>query len=266
MGNIQTNISRSTLTAFTEHLNTNITQINNTVSANCVSGNILTLNIGGAKCPYNPVLENVNIKSWQEAKADCELNAEFVSQINIKIENQIENIVKSFIEQDLKNNQGFFALAFSGQTNIATQTQDVSNRIANYVKNNIDTFCGASAIATNEQTINICAQLINSTINPTQNATATAYVNCVSNTVIEAFIKDSTLNDLATKASQKSDSKQEGFGSILIYLIIAAAIIAVIAVIGFIIYLVISSRKSGGSGTTINVPPQLAQVAALGVI
>ena len=264
MGNVQTNLTRQTITAFTEYLNTNITQITNNARANCVAGNILTLNIGGPNCPSAATLpfEGIDLGIDQRALANCQLNAQFVSQLNTQIENQIENIVKNFIEQDLKNNQGFFALAFSGQANIAESTTQVSNRIANYVKSNIDTFCGATSIATNEQTINLCQPVLYSKIRLNQDASATAYVNCVSNTIVDAFIKDGALNELASKATQTAASKQEGLGSILIYIIIAAAIIAVIAIIGLIIYLVMSSRSSGGA-TTVNMPPQIATLAMI---
>lgn len=266
MGNFQTNLSRATINSFTQYLNENITTITNTARANCVAGNIIQYTIGGEKCP--PItIENLDYRSEQNAAANCELNAQFVSQINTKIESTIQNIVKSFIDQDLQNKQGFFALAFSGQANIAEQTQNISNRIANYVNNNIENYCGVSSIATNESNVTLCAQVINAKINLKQDASATAFVNCVSNAVVDAFIKDQTLNDLVIKANQKAASEQQGLNSILIYLIIAGAIILVLAVIGLVIYYFVTKPSGGATGTntTVNIPPQLLQAAALAI-
>jgi len=249
MGNYQSNLTRNTLSIFTDYLNQNITRIINDAKCTAIANNVLTINLGGPNCPSGNNLEfsGLNFEPGQTARADCQLTAQFVNDTNTKIVNQIDNIVKNFIDQDSKNSQGFFALALSAQVQGAETSQQIANRISNFVSNNINTYCGSTAIATNELVINLCAPVVNSRIAPTQNASATAFVNCVSNTIVRSFTEDKVLSDVLNKTQQKAASKQEGITGLLLYLIIAGVVIAVIAIIGFVIYLVISRRSSAGT-------------------
>ena len=224
----------------------------NKATAECLAGNYLDIQIGGtADCVAT--FDTLVLPITQEAKANCELTASFVNEITTTISTQIENIVKSFIEQDAKNEQGFFALALSLQVNQVETSQKIASRISNYVKQNVSNECMAQAASTNTLKLIICAQVASANIPIQQRADATAIVNCVSNTVLKSFIYDAVLNDLLLQTSQKQASKQEGLDAIFKWLIIGAAIIAVILIIGVIVYLVIQSKSGGGGGPPINV-------------
>jgi hypothetical protein len=248
MGNVQASVTKQTLQSYTEVINEVISDTYNEAIAKCNSQNILDVKT----CPDFIIEKGGNVKFRQTAISQCEQFADISNEVNENFQTVVENTTESFIENDLKNEQGFFATAFSLQEARNITVQDMSTEITNSFDESVTNICRAEANSFNQGEVELCG-IVRGNYDFSQDALTYALSNCVIRNIRNTITGNQVLNDIFAKTDAKLASKQEGLGSILRWLIIGGIVLGVILIIGLIIYFIISSRSSGGGGGGVNI-------------
>ena len=170
----------------------------------------------------------------QNVNADCSLDDSNINQTSVTFRNTVTNKTKQFIDQNAQNKQGWFATAFSFQISGASNSTQVTNKIANSFRGSVTDICRQEASAMNSAEVLLCGIYNASAFTMDQNATVTGLTSCINRNVTNVFTSDAALNELWQKTDQKLASEQTGLGGALMWIIIAiVAGIILIAIIGF---------------------------------
>jgi hypothetical protein len=249
MGSIQSNITKQALSDVTNVVNQNVTNVINTSIADCAAGNVNSFTTGilpnGTYCPFSFTNGTINLN--QTVKANCVLNSQNTTQVVSDFSSLVNNAIQQAASQSGSSTQGWLATAVSFQVNgLETDTQIINN-ITNYVQNNVKNTCQSSSQAFNNGQVALCGVYSGSSFNITQDATVTALTSCINQTILDAFVNNSVLNQLSIDTDQKLTSQQSGIGSFFIYIAIIFAVVAVLGIIGGIIYAVVQGKSSDTS-------------------
>jgi hypothetical protein len=258
MGSGQSAITTQTLAAYTNIVNQVATNVYNQASQDCATQNVFQATF----CPTF----NATDSGWtlnQQASTRCTFNNQNVANLNATFANQLQTTTQSFITDDLKNQQGFFATAFSFQLTDASTTQDIMNQMTNLFTSNFTNLCSAVSTSLNSGIVNFCGTWKNSPILINQNSLVTSITSCVNEAVANIWQSNQVLNDLYTMTNNKLSSTQEGIASIFIYILIGLGILAIIGLIGGIIYAMIN-KGNKGSGTSLDTLTELNKLRAGG--
>ena len=239
MGNVQANETKQILSSYTNVVNSVVANVYNKALANCSSSNNLMLTTG-RDCVFNFSDGTMNFK--QVAGSNCKLDSINTTELTSSFNTEIINKTRNFIEQNAKNDQGWFATAFSLQINDAENVTDVMNQITNSFNVNFTNQCQSISNALNNANVDLCGYFDKTTFNFEQNAFVTAITSCVNKNVMNMWTSNSVLNDLWSKTDQKLASTQAGFSFVWLFLIIIALVILLI--IGGIFYS--KFKKSSG--------------------
>lgn len=250
MGNIQANVTKQTLAAYTNVVNDSVVSVFNNAIMRCASGNTMQLTTG-MNCQFE--LINGSLTVTQVAGTDCKFDNKNVTDLIQKFDTELINNTKNFIDNEAQNSQGFFATAFSLQIQDATNSTQVTNLISNSFSGNFTSNCTATNDAFNTSIVNLCGIFNGSQLNFSQNALVTAMTSCVNEVVLKVFTSNSILNELWSKTDQKLFSSQSGIDTILIAI---ALIIGGIALVGIIIGIVYYVIQSGSKSSQIIVTQQ----------
>lgn len=228
MGNIQASETKQTLADYTQVVNSTVVNTFNTAIQQCTSGNTLALDTGNG-CIFDFI--NGTFDVTQVANTQCTFNSQNVVNATSSFQNNIQTATKNFIDQNLQNQQGWFATAFSLQISGAENSTQVSQLVSNAFQGNFTNRCQATSNALNQATVNLCGVFDATTFDFNQNALTTALTSCANEVVTNVFTTNTVLNQLWSQTDQKLASQQAGVGSFIFYIIIA--------IIGFIVLMIV---------------------------
>ena len=240
MGSIQSSVTKQTLNEYTREINTLVANSYNSSTLKCGASATLTIEVGVPPCPAGYTsITNTSITSGQNVSTNCSFTSDNEVTINAKFTNDVVNKTKQFIEQDLKNKQGWFSTAFSLQIAGAETTDQVTNIIKNSFTGDFTNICKADIESQANQKVLLCGYYDGDTFNFNQNALTTSITSCINRVVMDVFVKNSVLNSLVQQTDQKLASSQAGifdglFGS-LDTIVIGIVIIVALIILLFII-------------------------------
>ncbi len=241
--NIQSNVTKDSITAVSNIVNKQVNKVAQTTRSTCTAINIETINIGTlAECGVRSVtLSGVTINANQIAKGSCFINA----KNNITITNQqlvaIKSDLQELVTTQIKNNQGFIPAAISLQSNVSISETQIRTNINQLSISDITQVCDNTVRSFNTRTLNICADITDSTIAINQSADSYAVTQCTTTGIINNIFKNAIERKVAQETDTKLASKQSGLTGLFTWLIVIAAIVAVVLIIGLILYFVFSS-------------------------
>lgn len=192
-----------------------------------------------APCPTT--VSSVNVSQY--ADATCSIKGGLTSEINEKLTTTLTDNINNWITQNAKQNNGWLSIGINiaAEENI-NQTQ-ISSRISNNISSNLSQKCETFLAASNQAKLYFCGNYPDGIV-IAQKGVASSLTNCMLQGIITAITNDSVLNDIVNKTSQQVSQTNEGLGSLLKWIIIAAIVIAVVVIIGILIYFI----SSGGKG------------------
>jgi len=241
--NIQSSASRQVLRDFTSVVNESSSSVIQSESATCASGNIFNINIGGKECDGTVVIEGANTNIDQDSANGCKINQTNGAKVTDQNTTTIKTAAQQFIQNQLDSDQGWLAIGLSVQTTTNVSKQDIQTRIDNIAKENIEQSCSSYISSYNMGNLDICADVIDSTINLTQKSEVTALSQCSNTTILNNFFNTQELQEFAQNTDNYFKSTQEGplsgAENIIRIIIIAAAILVGLLIIGGIIFAVI---------------------------
>lgn len=258
MGSIQSNITKQTLSAYTDVVNAVAVSVFNQAAQNCAAANTLTINTGQGGCFFQFLNGKINID--QIAGTNCKFNDQNIINLTSQFQNQLTTETQAFIQQNAQNKQGFIATALSLQINEADTVEKITNLISNSFQGSFTNICTATNQALNNASLNLCGIFDNSSIVVNQNAFVTAVTSCINEAVLNIFLKNEVLNKMATATDQKLYSQQEGIGSIFTVIFIIIGVLVVLGIIGGIIYALIRYRSPPKSQLNVNVNAPKEQI------
>lgn len=240
MGSAQSSVTKQTLEAYTQYMNTVLANEYNKSSMNCTAGNTVSFTTG-RDCYFSFTNGTININ--QQATSDCTLDSSNVNEINSTIQNTVQTATQQFIDNDLQNKQGWFATAFSLQVTGAENSEQVSTLIANQFSGDITNICEGQIGTFNTGIVDLCGAYNGATFNINQDALTTALVSCVNQNVIDAFDTNATLNQLYQETDNVLVSQQEGAGSLL-WLWIILGVIFFLIIVAVIVFMIFKNKQS----------------------
>ena len=247
MGNFQSNKTRQMLAAYTNIVNEEVTKIYNSAVTECRAENRMKLRFGGGEfCDFK--ITNGNINASQTSGTSCALNSQNVNKLNAQFTTELTNKLTSFIKQEQKNKQGWFATAFSFQMNEADTAEKVTNQITNSFTTDFTNKCEAVANAFNDKEAVLCGVYDTTTIDLSQNALVTMLTSCVNENTVSIWTKNKVLNDLWQATDQKLASQQSGLD--LKWLWIALAVVGGLLLVIGVFVLIMKARGNKPRSST----------------
>ena len=236
MGNIQSSVTQQVLTDYTTIVNNTVANVFNSASSACASGNTMHLQTGGAPdCQFN--MTGGSLTSTQTAGTKCKLSSQNISTLTATFNTQITNNIRQFIENDLTNNQGWFATALSFQMTNASTVDDIMTQISSSVNANFINTCSSVANALNNEQVLLCGNFDGTKIDFTQNALVSSLTSCVNENTIKVWTQNVILNKLWQQTDQKLASTQSGISLTWIFAISAILIICcVLSIVGWFVF------------------------------
>lgn len=250
MGNAQASLTKQTLESYTEVMNNTIAKEYNKTSLGCSTGNVVSFTTG-RDCYFS--CNGCDIEIGQKATSECTLDGENTNQIQSTIQDLVQSTTESFIENDLKNKQGWFSTAFSLQISGASTKEEVSNIISNQFSGDITNICQGQIDTFNTGVVDLCGDFNNTKINFNQDALTTALVSCINNNIIEVFNTNSALNQLYTETDNVLVSQQKGARSFL-WLLIILGIIFFLIIVAVIVFMIFKGKQSQQQQTPQYIP------------
>lgn len=235
---IQSAKSKEVLNDLTQITNTTTNNVLQSASASCGSAiNTFKLVIGGLEqCGAIVTIEDSTVTLNQTSVQGCNLNVSNQSTVTNQDYTDITTQIKQFIQQQLDSDQGWLSIGLSVQTGTSITKNDIQTRIDNITANDIEQSCNAYiGDSNNNNEVILCADVLNSTIDLSQQSTVTSVVQCSNKEVLNNFFNTVELQQFAQNTDQYFFSQQEGPISWLKYIIIGAIIIGVLLIIGAII-------------------------------
>lgn len=242
MGPQQSQEATSTLSALTSVINSAIVNVENSSNLTCRAGSYVTISTGDSSPPCGFHADGSTFNFSNRAVADCSLNSTNLAKIDQEFRANITNTITSFIQQQAASNAGWLATAISTNIQGANTAEQISNKIANYFKDNVKNICSEEVNAYATGTVLLCGTWDQSTVNFNQEGSVTALASCVNRTIIKAFTDDKVLNELYQKTEEKAKASVSGIDTFFIYIVIAIVIICVISTVAYYIF--------GGSGSS----------------
>jgi hypothetical protein len=255
MGNIQSSSTKQILSSYTSVINDSVANIINSSTLNCTASNRLEVQTGGEpNCTFQSIDSTFNFN--QNAVSNCRLISENINDISSTLQNTVKTTTENFINNDLQNKQGWFALAFSLQIANSSSASEVAQIISNQFNGQIENICRTQVGAFNHGTLLLCGAYSGTTFNYSQDAVSTAIASCVNQNIIRIFNTNSALSEMWSRTDNALASEQTGFN--FKYLIIIGVIILAIIIIGLIIFLLTRGRgsKSAPATTTVTTAPK----------
>lgn len=253
------NTVRNFVSAYTNFMNTRVSENINKGLSNCRAGNLGTVSIGGPGCGKVKV-SGSDISVLQNAKASCNLSSQNESQLYTDIQSSVAKQIEDFVNQKSTSVQDFLAVgAAAFNVNQTDFQKTLSTTITNAIREQTTNICQGDFSATNNGTLALCADIENSKVLLSQDASVTAITSCVNRILSEAVTKNAELNALLTKVDQYTASEQKGLGGLLKWFIVGGIVAGVIIIVIMIIWLVLKSKSGGGGGgstrISVNLPP-----------
>lgn len=242
MGNFQSNLTTQMLSEITNIVNSVVNNVYNNATQQCTASNNLSIQIGGPDCGYPTQASNSNVNVNQIAGTICRLNAVNNNELNAQFTNQLKSQLKSYIDQNAQNQQGWFATALSFQINGLDTSEKIANTIVNSFTNNFTNQCSAVNNASNIGKLQVCGIYDRTNFNWGQNATTLALTSCVNENLSKAVTSNVALNELVNRTDQALASKQGGVGELFRWIILVVAIVAVCGLIGLLLKLLLSHK------------------------
>lgn len=237
MGNVQANLTKQTLAAYTNVINSTVANVFNNAAQTCAGGNYFSLSTGQG-CPFEIVNGEFNLT--QRASTTCTLNSQNITSLSAQFKTDLINNTRQFIEQESKNSQGWFATALSLQINQASTVEEIVNQINNSFNVNFTNTCSSVSTAFNTAVLNLCGYFDATKFNISQNAIVDALTSCVNENTINIWTSNSVLNKLWQDTDSKLASHQ-GFDPK--WLIIGVVAIILLIVILIIVLVIIGRKK-----------------------
>lgn len=241
---------RNFVSAYTNFMNTRVSESVNKGLSNCVASNIGMVSIGGPGCGKVNVTGS-DISVLQNAKASCRLDSENRANLYTDIQSSVARQIDDFVNQKSTSVQDFLAVgAAAFETNKVNFQKTLSTTITNAIREQTTNICQGDFKATNNGNLALCADIEKSKILLSQDASVTAITSCINRILSEAVTKNAELNALLTKVDQVATSEQKGLGGLLKWFIVGGVIAGVIIIVIMIIWLVLKSKSGGGGGST----------------
>lgn len=234
--NVQATKTKQVLSDFTQVVNQTTNNVLQSTNASCTAANTAKLVVGGPQCAQAVTIEGSNINITQDSAAGCKINLTNGAQVTTQDYNDIKTASQQFIQNQLDSDQGWLAIGLSVQTSTNVTKEDIQNRINNISNTDLDQSCEATISTFNLGSLDICADIINSNINLTQDAQSTAIAQCTNTAIINNFFNTQVLQDFAQNTDNHFKSTQEGPLDLAKWLIYAAVIIVGLLIVAGIIF------------------------------
>jgi len=247
--NIQSDDTQNTLNDFTSVVNTSVEKAKNQASLICSAANTLTVDLGSIPNPNGDPIQcqvNVdgNVNITQLADADCTLDAQFTTNFQNALTNNVKTDVEQWIKSNINSNQGWLAIAFDGQFSENQNAETVATTISNGLVADITNTCSAQLTASNNSIVSICGNY-RKDFNFNQSAFVTNVTSCIANNTISFISSNTVLNNMSQHADSTLSSSQEGLSSIFKWLILAGVILAGLIIVGVLLFFIFGSKGGG---------------------
>jgi hypothetical protein len=216
MGGIQSNVTKTTLSDFNNFMNSAAQSAYSTQNNTCTANNYLHLNTG----LYGPESDqktctfqidgtfNIN----QVVGTYCTMENYNQTNEGASFSNFIGSEVKNFIQQDLKNKNGWFATAFSISKNKNITADSIATAIQNQFNQNEQNTCSNYMASSNNMDISLCGYFA-ADYNINQAAVTQGLTSCVNKMTMDTFTSNADLNTFWQDADQALANKNDGVES-----------------------------------------------------
>lgn len=243
MGNIQSNVTKQTLSNYTNVVNNTVANVFNSAVQTCAASNYFTLETGGGPdCPFEAVDSKFDIK--QTAGSTCKLDSVNINNLTATFKTELINNTRQFIQQESQNKQGWFATALSLQLSQASTVEEIVTQISNNFTANFNNNCSSVATAFNDAKVKLCGYFNLTEFNVGQNSLVNSLTSCVNQNTMNIWTSNSVLNNLWQQTDQKLASQQSGTFDLKWLFIGIAGIIALILIILAIVLLTRGKKSS----------------------
>ena len=253
MGSVNAIQTKQIISAYTSVVNSAVTNLFNTSNLVCNANDELTLNVGGGDCKFLPQIQSSTFNIGQQVKGDCSLNSDNVNKLNAQFSNTVKTTTEQFIKDNVKNYNGWLAFGFSLNIANASNADELSQTIVNSFQTDIKNACNAEITAYAQATINFCSDIVNSTINFTQDAAVTSITSCITRNVIDIFASNTVLTKFVQETDAHFANTNAGLGSWIEYLLIGLVVIVIVIMIVYYLF------NYGTSPPPTNAPYQYPQ-------
>lgn len=192
--------------------------------------------------------DNTIIINGTEIKDNLDFNQQCVTNVNCimesQLDNQVQNILSSTIDQEQQTEQSFLDFTVSAQSNVTVAKQNITNNITQILQSS----CTATSSNIRQNDLIVLSNSeIGGSVDLSQNSSATS--QCTMNNLA----KQVTFNSEQAKVSQS-----QKITSVFAIIAIAIVIIIVVVIVAFLFLFGSGAKKAISSGVdTITKNPEL---------
>jgi hypothetical protein len=258
--NIQSVSTTNTLNDFNSTINSAIFNVVNNASVSCSAGTFLDLKVGSflvsdingnktfAICPTTA--QGIDVSQF--SNQTCSLTQQATNNLQQDATNSVNSAIKSWINNNLSNNQGWLAIATSVATTNNQNVDDIVNKLTNTLTADITNKCSSFLQGSESGIISICGDFGNKGITVNQSVIQTNLTSCITKNTISAIQSNTVVNNIAQQVDNKLANTQEGLSTIAKYIIIAVVAVVVLIIIGVILYFVFGGSKAAAPNNEMN--------------
>ena len=231
MGNFSSQETTNIVTEFIDTVNSAVVNITNTNTATCSGTQIIEPTSETCTVPFT--CDGCIFIASQTAKGTCSVSAQNLTDISIKFNNEIKSKIENFTKEKVDQGNGWLATGFNLSGSTITNQDQLNEQLENLFNVDVKNTCQASVNLLQIAKYPLCGTFKNSPFNFTQDLVATSIVTCINQTMVTAYASNSALNDFVNNTDIAVSQKNAGLFDILIYAIIAFAIVSIVGAIAY---------------------------------
>jgi len=225
--------------SLTTYLNSVSSSIFTEAKADCIATNIVNVVFGGKeKCgsdesAFDCYEGNCQTTISQTAFSDCSIDAESYSTVAATLNSQISTVLTQFAKQLEDADSEWLSTALSLNIGSINTSAELVSTITNEISLQDSLTCSVISSAANESNVVFCGKYTGS-IEINQNATAQAIASCMNTAILNAFVTNTTLQQIDQQTDSDLSASTAGL-SWWVWLIVGIVVIVVIIIIAVVV-------------------------------